>query len=57
MIGTKANQSTTYTKTEVGNNLALEADKATTYTKTEIDTSLDTKHIKFILGEIPETNK
>ena len=46
LIGTNANQSTTYTKTEVGNNLTLKSDKATTYTKTEIDTSSDTKHIK-----------
>ena len=42
LIGTKANQSTTYTQTEVDNNLILKADKATTYTKTEIDNSLDT---------------
>ena len=45
-----------YTKSEVNSNLALKADKATTSTKTEIDTSLDTKHTKFIFGEIPPTN-
>ena len=40
MIGTKANQSTTYTKTEVDNNLILKASQSTTYAKTEIDKSL-----------------
>ena len=40
LIGTKANQSTTYTKTEVDNNLLLKADQSTTYTKTEVDNSL-----------------
>ena len=44
-LNLKADNSTTYTKTEVDNNLALKADKATTYTNTEIDTSLDTKQM------------
>ena len=33
LIGTKANQSTTYTKTEVDNNLLFKANQSTTYTK------------------------
>ena len=33
----KANQATTYTKTELDNNLLWKADKSTTYTKTEVD--------------------
>jgi hypothetical protein len=36
----KANQATTYTKTEVDAALAGKADVATTYTKTEVDTAL-----------------
>ncbi len=49
-IGTKADQATTYTKTEVDaldnsltGNIALKADQSTTYTKTEVDSSLATK--------------
>ena len=56
LIGTKANQSTTYTKTDVDNNLILKADKATTYTNAGTDNSLDTKQIRFILDEISLTN-
>ena len=37
---TKADKSTTYTKTEVDTSLALKANQATTYTKTEVDTTL-----------------
>ena len=33
LIGTKANQSTTYTETEVDNKLILKANQSTTYTK------------------------
>ena len=36
----KANQATTYTKTDIDNRLLVKADKSTTYTKTEIDNSL-----------------
>ena len=36
----KANQSTTYTKTEVDNYFLLKADKSTTYTKSEVDNNL-----------------
>ena len=36
--------------------LNLKADLLTTYTKTEVDIRLDTKQIKFLLGEIPPTN-
>jgi len=36
----KANQSTTYTKTEVDDKLVLKANQSTTYTKTEIDNNL-----------------
>ena len=39
-LGTKANQSTTYTKTEVDTALNLKANQSTTYTKTEVDTAL-----------------
>ena len=42
LIGTKANQSTTYTKAEVDNNLVLKATQSTTYTKTQIDNSWNT---------------
>lgn len=42
-IDGKANQATTYTKTEVDNGLALKANQATTYTKTEVDSSLALK--------------
>ena len=37
-LNSKANQSTTYTKTEVDNNLSLKSDKLTTYTETSGDT-------------------
>ena len=39
-LNSKANQATTYTKTEVDNNLVLKYDQATTYTPTEVDNSL-----------------
>lgn len=39
-IGLKANQATTYTKTESDNLLAAKANQATTYTKTEVDSLL-----------------
>lgn len=39
----KADKSTTYTKTEVDTALDAKADKSTTYTKTEVDTALDLK--------------
>ena len=39
----KADKSTTYTKTEVDNNLALKANQSTTYTKTEVDNNLALK--------------
>ena len=37
-LNNKAHQSTTYTKTEVDNNLVLKANQSTTYSKTEVDT-------------------
>lgn len=37
---TKADKSTTYTKTEVDNKLTLKADKSDTYTKTQVDNAL-----------------
>lgn len=40
---TKADKSTTYTKTEVDTALGNKADKSTTYTKTEVDTALGKK--------------
>ena len=40
---TKADKSTTYTKTEVDTALGGKADKTTTYTKTEVDTALGKK--------------
>ena len=40
---TKADKSTTYTKTEVDTALGKKADQATTYTKTEVDTELGKK--------------
>ena len=43
LVGTKADQSTTYTKTEVDTSLNLKSDKTTTYTKTEVDTALTNK--------------
>ena len=43
LIGTKANQSTTFATTEVDNNLILKATQSTTYTKTEIDNNLALK--------------
>ena len=42
-LGTKADKSTTYTKTETDNALSLKADKSTTYTKSEVDTALNLK--------------
>ena len=42
-INTKANQSTTYTKTEVNNLLNAKANQSTTYNKTEVDTKLGLK--------------
>ena len=42
-MDSKANQTTTYTKTEVDDNLLLKANQATTYTKTEVDNSLSLK--------------
>ncbi len=39
-IATKADQSTTYTKTETDTALALKANQATTYTKTETDAAI-----------------
>ena len=43
LINTKADQATTYTKTEVNDALALKADQGTTYAKTEVDDALDLK--------------
>jgi len=40
LVGTKADQSTTYTKTEVDTSLNLKSDKTTTYTKTEVDSAV-----------------
>ena len=42
-LALKADQGTTYSKTEVDTSLALKADQATTYSKTEVDTSLALK--------------
>lgn len=42
-LALKANQSTTYTKTEVDTSLATKANQNTTYTKTEVDNSLSLK--------------
>ena len=39
----KATQATTYTNTEVDNNLELKANQTTTYTKTEVDNNLALK--------------
>ena len=39
-LNSRASQSTTYTKTEVNNTLALKANQATTYSKTEVDTNV-----------------
>ncbi len=39
-LDSKANQSTTYTKTEVNDRLLLKANQSTTYTKTEVDDKL-----------------
>ena len=43
IIALKADQSTTYTKTEVDDSLSTKADQSTTYTKTEVDDSLALK--------------
>ena len=43
-LNRKANQSTTYTKAEVDNKLALNTNQATTYTKTEVDSNLATTY-------------
>jgi hypothetical protein len=42
-LALKADQATTYTKTEVNTSLALKANQSTTYTKTETDTLLSYK--------------
>ena len=39
-LNSKANQATTYTKTEVDNALLLKSNQSTTYTKTEVDGKL-----------------
>ena len=39
-LGTKADKSTTYTKTETDNALSLKADKSDTYTKAQVDSAL-----------------
>ena len=39
-LALKANQSTTYTKTETDTLLTAKANQSTTYTKTEVDTAL-----------------
>ena len=39
-LDSKANQSTTYTKTEVDNELVFKANPSTTYTKAEVDNAL-----------------
>ena len=43
VVDLKANQSTTYTKTQVDNALDLKADQSTTYTKTQVDNALNLK--------------
>ncbi|MFM7988332.1 MAG: hypothetical protein ACKPKO_54375, partial [Candidatus Fonsibacter sp.] len=45
-LGLKANQSTTYTKTESDTALGLKANQSTTYTKTEVDGLLSPKSEK-----------
>ena len=42
-FNSKANQSTTYTKTEFDNRLVLKSNQATTYSKTEVDSNLALK--------------
>ena len=42
-IGTKADASTTYNKTEVDTALALKADKSDTYTKAQVDSAVGAK--------------
>ena len=42
-LALKANQLTTYTKTEVDTELGLKADQSITYTKTEVDSALGLK--------------
>ena len=42
-LNSKANQPTTYTKTEVDNKSVLKANQSTTYSKTEVDASLALK--------------
>ena len=42
--------------TSITNLIGTKANQSTTYTKTEVDISLDTKQIRFILGEMPLTN-
>ena len=39
-LNSKANQSTTHTKSEADNKLVLKANQATTYSKTEVDSNL-----------------
>ena len=39
-LNSKANQSTTYSKTEVDNRLVLKANQSTTYSKIEVDSNL-----------------
>ena len=55
MIRTKANQSTTYTKTRVDNSLALKANRSTTYTKTEVNNSLASK--QNVTNNVPGTGE
>ena len=57
LVGTKADQSTTYTKTEVDTSLNLKSDKTTTYTKTEVDSAVLSNWTEDANGHIlPNTN-
>ena len=55
-LNSKANQLTTYTKTEVNNSSALKANQATTYKKTEVDNSLALKQNKLLRPAIEGNN-
>ena len=57
-VGNKANQSTTYTKTETNNLLSNKANQSTTYTKTETNNLLNAKQNTLVANSMtPNTTR
>ena len=56
-LNSKANHSTTYSKTEVDNKLVLKASQATTYTKAAVDSNLASKQNKLTFPSTEGSNR